>query len=164
MTVGIAPFIQLIVCPLRGGINSTAIHRTVTVLQTAAHRRGIKVKEWFTLSFMPCHRMRDRSMIVKGKQFPLCFRCMGILLGILLGIPFTWLLFPSLTLLHLLLGGALIFPLLVDGFTQKWEWRRSTNMLRLLTGLLCGMGLSLGIVLFSQWGVSIIMILTSSNR
>ncbi|WP_230980937.1 DUF2085 domain-containing protein [Rossellomorea arthrocnemi] len=116
------------------------------------------MKEWFALSFMPCHRMPDRSLIVKDKQFPLCFRCMGILMGMIIGIPSTWLLFHSLTSVHLLLAGLLIFPLLVDGFTQKWEWRGSTNPLRLMTGLLCGMGLSLGIVIISQWWVRIIML------
>ena len=120
------------------------------------------MKELFTLDFMPCHRIPSRSLFVKGKQFPLCFRCMGILMGMLLGIPFIWLLLPSRTDNALLFASVLIFPLLADGFTQKWNWRRSTNVLRLMTGVLCGIGLSIGIVLISKWGVGIIMQLTSS--
>lgn len=125
---------------------------------------GNEVKEWITLSFMPCHRMQERSMILWGKQFPLCYRCMGILLGIIIGIPFASVLVQFLSVVHLLLGGILISTLLIDGFTQKWGWRQSTNPLRLLTGLLCGLGLSLVIVLSSKWGVIIIMLLTSSNH
>ncbi|UTE76029.1 MULTISPECIES: DUF2085 domain-containing protein [Rossellomorea] len=118
------------------------------------------MKEWYTLSFMPCHRIPERSLIVKGKQFPVCFRCMGILMGILLGIPIIWLVIPSSSFIALVMAGVLTFPLLADGFTQKWGWRKSTNILRLLTGLLCGTGLSIGIVLFSKWGVDMIMTIT----
>ncbi|MFC7783679.1 DUF2085 domain-containing protein [Rossellomorea sp. GCM10028870] len=120
------------------------------------------MKAILTLSFMPCHRIRERSLVVRGKQFPLCFRCMGILLGILIGIPFVWLYFPLVTFVHLLYVGMLIFPLLADGYTQKWNWRTSTNPLRLLTGLLCGIGLSISIIIFSKMGVRTIMILTGS--
>ncbi|MCA1058463.1 DUF2085 domain-containing protein [Rossellomorea aquimaris] len=119
------------------------------------------MNEWITLSFMPCHRMPERSLNVKGKQFPLCFRCMGILFGMILGVSFTLLFFQALTFVHLLMAVLFIIPLLVDGFTQKWGWRRSTNFLRLLTGLLCGMGLSLAIVILSKWGVSLIILVTS---
>ncbi|WP_179884773.1 DUF2085 domain-containing protein [Bacillus sp. AFS015802] len=119
------------------------------------------MKEWGMFSFMPCHRIPERSLIVNGRQFPLCFRCMGILMGIIMGIPSAWLLLPSLTLIHLLMAGIFIVPLLADGFTQKWNVRGSTNVLRLVTGVLCGVGLAIGIVFCSKWGVSIIMMLTS---
>ncbi|MFI8577441.1 DUF2085 domain-containing protein [Rossellomorea aquimaris] len=120
------------------------------------------MKGILTLSFMPCHRIRERSLVVRGKQFPLCFRCMGILVGILIGIPFIWLYFPLVTFVHLLYVGMLIIPLLADGYTQKWKWRTSTNSIRLVTGLLCGIGLSISIILFSKVGVRTIMVMTGS--
>ncbi len=43
-----------------------------------------------------------------------------------------------------------VMPLAYDWLTQSWGWRESSNGLRLLTGAILGMGLSL----FSQVGVS----------
>lgn len=46
-------------------------------------------------------------------------------------------------------------PLLVDGFTQLWKWRKSTNTLRFITGLTFGVGQALLISTivwtFVQW-------------
>ncbi|WP_253275450.1 DUF2085 domain-containing protein [Rossellomorea aquimaris] len=120
------------------------------------------MKDILTLSFMPCHRIPERSLVVRGKQFPLCFRCMGILVGMLIGIPFVWLYFPSVTFVHFVYAGILIIPLLADGYTQKWMWRTSTNSLRLLTGLLCGIGLAISIILISKVAVRALMVLTGS--
>ncbi|MCA1063043.1 DUF2085 domain-containing protein (plasmid) [Cytobacillus spongiae] len=114
------------------------------------------------LNFMPCHRLPERSLFVRGVQFPLCFRCMGILIGMLLGAPIIWMFCPGLVFNHLIYGGLLIIPLLVDGFTQLWKWRKSTNLLRLLTGMLCGTGLSVFIIVSSRLGVKVIMMMTGS--
>ncbi|MVP01256.1 DUF2085 domain-containing protein [Paenibacillus sp. N10] len=85
---------------------------------------------------MPCHRMSSRSFHLRGVQLPLCARCMGILLGYL-ALP--------LFLLYGMeceygIGLVLCLPLLIDGFTQKWGWRTSSNRLRLFTGLMFGVG------------------------
>lgn len=34
-------------------------------------------------------------------------------------------------------------PLLIDGFTQRWKWRKSNNPVRFITGLVFGVGQSL---------------------
>jgi uncharacterized membrane protein len=34
-------------------------------------------------------------------------------------------------------------PLLMDGFSQRWKWRKSSNKARFVTGLLFGIGQSL---------------------
>lgn len=107
------------------------------------------------VSFVPCHRRPDRSIHINGKPFPLCARCMSILLGylfipILFFLPFTipwW------------IGGLCQIPMLVDGFTQYFQWRESTNFLRILTGGLSGFGLSIIVIWMSQWFVQIIMTL-----
>jgi uncharacterized membrane protein len=90
-------------------------------------------------SWMPCHRHADRSFHVRGKKMPLCARCSSILLGYLLAPVAVGL---ELTAPYYLIG-AMLIPLLVDGFTQLWKWRKSNNTLRLLTGLLFGVGQSL---------------------
>ena len=45
-------------------------------------------------------------------------------------------------------------PLLIDGFTQKWKWRSSTNLLRLTTGVLSGNGMGLFISSSVIWILS----------
>ncbi|WP_205683845.1 DUF2085 domain-containing protein [Brevibacillus migulae] len=96
-------------------------------------------KEVATLSFMPCHRLPARSFHFRGKPFPVCARCTGILLGFF-GVP---LLVAVKMLLPLWLGIMLHVPMLVDGVTQQKGWRVSNNPLRLITGLLSGMGLAI---------------------
>ncbi|MEK4027207.1 DUF2085 domain-containing protein [Pseudobacillus sp. FSL P4-0506] len=110
-----------------------------------------------TLSFMPCHRKPERSLIVKGRQFPVCFRCMFLLIGLLLSGPLAiygplWPLLPSLVA-----AVAACLPLLVDGFTQKWKLRSSNNFLRSLTGLAAGAGLAQFAVAAANAGVRFIL-------
>lgn len=88
------------------------------------------------LSFIPCHRKPERSLKIKGKPMVLCARCTAIygsyaLLPVLFFFP---------TLHNLWLAILLQIPMLIDGFTQKWKWRESTNKLRVVTGLLSGIG------------------------
>lgn len=84
---------------------------------------------------VPCHRIPERCLHIKGKPMPLCTRCFAILLGYLF-VPFM-LLFKGLPLY---LPIALSIPMIIDGFTQKWNWRQSNNFLRFWTGLLFGIG------------------------
>lgn len=70
---------------------------------------------------------------------PICARCLAMLVG-MATIPF-FLFYP----LPLWLGILLQVPMLVDGLTQLKGWRKSTNTLRTVTGLLSGAGLAIGI-------------------
>lgn len=101
------------------------------------------------LDIVPCHRIRERSIVVKGNAFPLCARCTGILLG--------YLFFPILFFVPLIfpiwIGIILSVPMVIDGWTQKRRYRMSNNTLRMLTGILCGLGQSIIIV-----GVSLYLI------
>lgn len=86
------------------------------------------------IEFVLCHHMAERSFHFKGKQFPICARCTGILIGY-----FTFPIFhfniitPSLLLIFLLM-----VPTLLDSVTQALEYRESSNILRLITGFLGG--------------------------
>ena len=88
------------------------------------------------VAFVACHRLPERSFAWRGRQFPVCARCTGILVG--------WLAYPLFLFGLAALGPwaslALNVPLLVDGGTQAMGWRTSTNPLRLLTGVLAGVG------------------------
>jgi len=94
------------------------------------------------LDIVPCHRMKSRSLTIKGYTLPLCARCTGILAG--------YLLFPLLLIagLHfsLLIGLFLNVPMVIDGWTQKRKYRMSNNILRVTTGILSGFGQSIVIV------------------
>lgn len=88
---------------------------------------------------IPCHRIPSRCLHIKGKPMLLCTRCFAILLGYLFA--------PALVLasitVPLWVPVMMMIPLIIDGFTQLWKWRESTNLLRFLTGLLFGLGQSL---------------------
>lgn len=104
------------------------------VLQTAQIKDVEKMNE--IMMFIPCHRIPERCLHIKGKPMPLCTRCFAILLG--------YMFVPVAVLVPLVVPLWLPFlmavPLLMDGFTQRWKWRTSTNTLRFFTGLLFGIG------------------------
>ena len=85
-----------------------------------------------------CHQMEERSFHFKGYQFPVCARCTGVFLGeiiaivlLLLGIKIN--IFVSIALL-LIMG--------FDWFIQYIKLLQSTNIRRLITGTLTGIGLT----------------------
>ena len=105
-----------------------------------------------------CHRITSRSFAIYGRQLPLCARCTGIYLGIVLSFLVLILAgrgrrvgMPKLPLLLTILG--LVAIMGVDGvnsyshffpkFPHVYEPR---NWLRLVTGM--GAGLAMGIFVF----------------
>jgi uncharacterized membrane protein len=90
-----------------------------------------KVHEFFS-KYWGCHQMPERSFFFRRYQFPLCARCTGILIREILSIPFIVIFHAHWQLIFLIL------PMALDGSTQFVEWRRSTNLLRLVTGLFGG--------------------------
>ncbi|MBM6938203.1 DUF2085 domain-containing protein [Pseudoflavonifractor phocaeensis] len=87
-----------------------------------------------------CHCRDDRSFHFHGRRFPVCARCTGELIGVLLAAVTFWLWHPSGWI-----AAALLLPLIVDGTVQARTRYESTNGKRLVTGILFGYG---GIVLF----------------
>ncbi|MGW6189821.1 DUF2085 domain-containing protein [Bacillus cereus] len=98
---------------------------------------------------IPCHRKAERSFLKLQKYIPLCARCTGMFIGILM-FPIYFYMTPSF-LLAIILSFSAQIPLLIDGFTQKWKWRSSTNLLRVTTGLLSGNGMGLFIASSIIW-------------
>ncbi|MDQ0245822.1 putative membrane protein [Bacillus fengqiuensis] len=107
------------------------------------------VLDVLTLQFMPCHRKRERSLVIKGKQFPVCFRCMSILMGYIAVIPLYILSIAFPIYVAVLLN----IPMLIDGYTQLKGWRESSNLLRMVTGLMSGIGQAMFIVTISLYVV-----------
>lgn len=86
---------------------------------------------WRLALMFHCHQRPDRSFSLRDRQVPLCARCLGILIGLIL--------FPLYT--HdLRIAGTLIAAMVIDGGTQALNFRTSNNWLRFATGL----GFSLG--------------------
>jgi len=96
-----------------------------------------------------CHQKLERSFIVNGNQMPFCSRCIGIFAGSTLGIGlmlFFRLPLDEKFLFFILIG---IAPLAVDGIGQLFGLWESTNVIRVLTGLLAGglTGIAIGAII-----------------
>lgn len=76
-----------------------------------------------------CHRMPERSFFVNGRQFHVCARCTGLLIGA----PCSLLLIPFSRFVPILFA-AFVLVLAVDALTQLAHLRVSTNPLRFITG------------------------------
>ena len=83
-----------------------------------------------------------------GSELRLCARCTGYVFGFLslmIFREFFW--FPFFhnvgPHIQLLICYLTVMPIAYDWLTQSWGWRESNNALRLLTGSIIGVGLSL---------------------
>ena len=83
-----------------------------------------------------CHQRADRSFYWKGRKFPLCARCTGVLVGYILAVPIY-----AVCRKNMSVYAVCCIPLVIDGLTQLWEWRVSTNRRRFATGALAGYGI-----------------------
>lgn len=92
--------------------------------------------KWLPIIF-GCHCRDDRSFHYKGKKFPICARCTGELIGILIGL-FAFAVYSISWKAALLI----MLPLIFDGFLQQLTKYESNNIKRLITGVLFGLALS----------------------
>lgn len=83
-----------------------------------------------------CHQRPDRSLFIKGYQFPVCARCTGVMSGYLFGIAL-WS-FLKLNFVECIL---MCVPMLVDWGIQYLKIREATQSSRLVTGFLGGLGI-----------------------
>ena len=95
-------------------------------------------------SYPFCHSRPDRALSYKGQYFGLCARCTGMYLSgfVTLMTMIFWgrSLSPEV---GILVGILLLVPGGIDGTTQLFGERESTNTIRVLTGLLLGIGVVL---------------------
>ncbi len=101
----------------------------------------------FLRIFFGCHARPDRSFYFRGKQFPICARCTGELIGILAGIPIA--IFWGCPRFEFVL--LMMIPLIFDGFLQKLTSYESGNMRRLFTGILFGIAFIFAFVYFRRF-------------
>lgn len=93
------------------------------------------IYKWLPIVF-GCHCKSTRSFHFKNKKFPICARCTGELLGILLSCFIFNFYNPSI-----IFNIFIMLPMLIDGFLQLKTKYESNNIKRLITGLLFGYGL-----------------------
>lgn len=87
--------------------------------------------------FFGCHQKGERSFHYTyqniERQFPICARCTGELIGIIFSITICFFYIPPWWVLVLLL-----IPMIVDGFAQQLTSYVSNNFKRVVTGFLFG--------------------------
>ncbi len=81
--------------------------------------------------YIGCHQRSDRSYSFGGRQFPICARCLGLLIGLPL---------PLVCRINVAAAIVCLLPLLLDGGTQALRFRESVNWLRLVTGAVFSLG------------------------
>lgn len=97
-----------------------------------------------------CNLNPEHGFCIMGFYFPLCIRCTGVLLGIIIGSLMYFTLFANkkYTINIHLTFFALLLPMILDGTIQYVFDLESTNFRRILTGLLFGIGGSFSALLF----------------
>ncbi|MDO4355851.1 MAG: DUF2085 domain-containing protein [Clostridia bacterium] len=80
-----------------------------------------------------CHCRSDRSFHFRGKRFPICARCTGECVGIMVA-P----LVNGIWHTSVFLCGILMLPMIIDGLLQLHTSYESTNFRRCITGMLFG--------------------------
>lgn len=98
-----------------------------------------------------CHRKPERSFFIKGHQFPVCARCTGFYIALITYYIYTYYNYVNYTPQLILIAILLLIPCFIDGTTQFKELRESNNTLRLITGLLGGLGLGIIIKAIKYW-------------
>ena len=83
-----------------------------------------------------CHQRPDRSFFFRGYQFPICARCTGVLISYLASIP-----------IYISCGGCYMISafaaaiMFLDWVLQYIGILESTNLRRLITGIMGGYGI-----------------------
>jgi uncharacterized membrane protein len=90
-----------------------------------------------------CHRIPERTFNIRGHYFPVCARCTGFYIGAFSYFIFVYFFYVQYTASLIILAILMVIPTFLDGFTQFLGSRESSNMLRLLTGLVGGVGLAI---------------------
>lgn len=90
-----------------------------------------------------CHRKPERSFFIKGHQFPVCSRCTGFYISLIIYFIYAYYNFVNYNLQLLIFAFLLLLPAFIDGITQFYGIQESNNLRRLITGLLGGLGLGI---------------------
>ena len=109
--------------------------------------------KWLPIIF-GCHCKDERSFHYKGEKFPICARCTGELVGMVVS------LFSCFFFQLPIWGCVLIMiPLVVDGTLQMFTKYESNNRRRFVTGFLFGYGLfmlfAISMIVVTELGIQV---------
>jgi uncharacterized membrane protein len=90
-----------------------------------------------------CHRIPERTFNIKGHYFPVCSRCTGFYIGAFSYFIYVYFNFVEYTPSVIFIAFLMLLPSFIDGTTQLSGFRESNNSLRLITGLIGGIGLAI---------------------
>ena len=98
---------------------------------------------WKPIMRLLCHQREDRSYKICNEYLIVCGRCLGIYVGFFFSLVLL-LLFYSLFAQRVNYFSilALFLPMGIDGVTQLFGLRESSNKLRFITGYLAGIGVA----------------------
>jgi uncharacterized membrane protein len=88
-----------------------------------------------------CHRKPERTFQIKGHYFPVCARCTGFYISMAVYLIYAFFFYVNYNITLLIIAVLLLLPAFIDGTTQFFHLRESNNPLRLITGLMGGLGL-----------------------
>lgn len=94
-----------------------------------------------------CDEISSHSFFLNGNQLPYCARCTAIITGLTIGMLVALYFSPKFNLLLLGLG---LLPMVIDGGLENISSYQSTNLIRVITGLLAGIVASLYLAHFAD--------------
>ena len=103
-----------------------------------------------------CHRIPERSFFIKGHQFPVCARCTGFYTGLIVFLIWNYFFKLNYDAGTLILSMILMVPVAIDGLTQYFGPRESTNNLRFVTGFIGGVGLIIFLKIILRWILNVL--------
>jgi len=92
-----------------------------------------------------CHQLANRSFFLNGNQMPFCARDLGIFVGLASGFGIVTFIRYKI---HPLVALAGLVPIAIDGGLQALTSYESDNILRVVTGLVAGIAMSMLIAHF----------------
>jgi len=95
-----------------------------------------------------CNKRPERAPHICGHVFPLCWRCTGALVGVILVDIIYLSLSPKISIMLPL--SILCIPMLIDVYRQYRLKLMSTNPRRFYTGFLCGIAIMGWVALIKQ--------------
>lgn len=103
-----------------------------------------------------CHRIPERSFFIRGHQFPVCARCTGFYTGLVAYLIANLFYKHPYDFNMLFISMALMVPVAIDGLTQYFGPRESTNNLRFVTGFIGGIGLIIFLKIILRWILNVL--------
>lgn len=93
-----------------------------------------------------CHQKASRSFFLNDNQTPYCSRCTGIFLGLVIGACIAVFRYIDFKWQYIMIG---LLPIGMDGLGQLFGFWESTNLIRLITGMLAGIltGLAVAVII-----------------